>query len=92
MDGDLDTFFHGKVFAERHAVQGKSQDTARQVAGAVIDVENRGACENYLQPRDGIVDVFQFLRPIGVFVDFVDEKVFAAQLVELSRQVEQAVV
>ena len=92
MDWDLDTFFHGEVFTKRHTMQSECQYAARQVAGSVVDVQYRRTCEDRLQLRNGVVDVLQFLRPVGVFVDFVDEKVLATQLVELPRQVEQAMV
>jgi hypothetical protein len=76
MSGKID------IFPKRHAVQMINHGPAAQVALLPGNLQKARSREDHLQTGQAVVDRLDMDGPIGVFVDFVDKKNFAAMLVK----------
>ena len=92
VDWDGDLVENGEVFPERKSLHFVNRGAAAEVDGSFVDVENGGAGESDSHVGVGVVDLLQFPRPIGVFVNLVDEQVSAALLVERIGKLHKGVV
>ena len=87
----MDVMEQGKVLAETESLHGVNHRPAAQIRFAVYDVQNGGTGKGDFQIRVRVVYLFQFARPVLVFMHLVYIQMFSSVLDKTVRQIYQRV-